>query len=151
MLLGTFFKKLWRRKKRGEIWAIFGSFLDHSVATVNCLGYWWAILKIAQKFCAIFCSISGNLPNLGAVIVDCSGPRSQLLGVVQQCCSYQLTTPGWPGRSIPGWGYSRIIKLQDSFAAHLHNFQHLKRYIFIWFSNSPWFSLSKTDPESCSR
>ena len=45
-------------------------------------------------------------------------PRSQKSQAVQECCSYQLTPPGWPGRSIPGRGYSRNIELWGKFEAH---------------------------------
>ena len=35
---------------------------------------------------------------------------------------YQLTPPGWLGRSIPGGGYSRNIQFWGNFEANLHIF-----------------------------
>ena len=44
-----------------------------------------------------------------------------MLVAVPKSCSYQLTPLGWPGRSNPGYGYSRNIELWGNFVAHCHN------------------------------
>ena len=83
-----------------------------------------------------------GVPSMAFVKKSTCCVRSKLSATVQKCCSYQLTPPGWPSRSIPGLDYSRNIKLLNSFAAHSHNinisnaiflFDILKKYLVSSF------------------
>ena len=73
-------------------------------------------------------------------------PRSQLLAQVQKCGLNELTPPGWPGRSLPCWGYSRNIEFWGSFEAqsyisiifHTIFKINLLRALFFSFHTTPW-------------
>ena len=64
-----------------EILCYFGSFFKVLVAIGSFLERFWPILKVAQKFCAIFCAIFWKLPNSGDLPKFGSSPE---FGVFQE-------------------------------------------------------------------
>ena len=72
-----------------------------------------------------------SVPRMALVNMASGCSRSQLSVAVQKRCSYWLTTPRWPGRSIPGGGYSRNIEFWASFAAHSQKINIWNNFFFF--------------------